>query len=76
MSRVAGPIQLHAPQQRKGKDDAPVLGLFEVTTQQIGDGPEESSRLGMIFRVHATTPNMDQQSATVTLMRCEISLRR
>src|SRR5690606_37510931 len=51
---------LHAPQQRKGKDDAPVLGLFEVTTQQIGNRPEESSRLGMLRRIHATIPRYEK----------------
>ncbi|MNR02343.1 hypothetical protein D3C85_1181890 [compost metagenome] len=55
---ILGRLQhaLHAPQQGERQDDATVLGLLEVTAQQIGNRPEESGRLGMILRVHATTP--------------------
>ncbi len=44
------------PLQGERQDDATVLGLLEITAQQVGNRPEESGRLGMVFRVHATAP--------------------
>ncbi|MNN05474.1 hypothetical protein D3C81_1182350 [compost metagenome] len=47
---------LQTPQQGERQDDATVLGLFEVTAQQVGNRPEKSGRLGMVFRVHSIIP--------------------
>ncbi|MNJ40056.1 hypothetical protein D3C77_349410 [compost metagenome] len=57
---------LHAPQQGERQYDAAVLGLLEVTAQQIGNGPKKRGRLGMIFRVHATTPWNTGKNASLT----------
>jgi len=52
----------HAAQQRERQDDAPVLRLLEVAPQQVGNGPEEGSRLGVIFRIHAGSSGLLQNS--------------
>ncbi len=56
--RFLGRLQhtLHTPQQGERQDDATVLGLLEVSAQQVGNRPEKGGRLGMVFRVHATAP--------------------
>ncbi|MNF76434.1 hypothetical protein D3C84_585480 [compost metagenome] len=65
---ILGRLQhaLHTPQQGERQDDATVLGLLEVTAQQIGNRPEESGRLGMILRVHAIIPWSTGKNASLT----------
>jgi hypothetical protein len=38
-------------QHREGKDDLSVFGLFEVASQEIGDGPEKRGKIGFGHRL-------------------------
>ena len=43
---------LQSAQQGKGQDHPAVLGLLEITTQEVCDRPDKGGGLGMVFGIH------------------------
>ena len=42
----------HAAQQSERKNDAAILRLLEIAAEEVGNGPEKSGGLGVVFVGH------------------------